>query len=379
MNKPIIKTNLSNDYLKSLKHETPYLLIDLKKVVLNYIEIQSALPGFKVHYAVKANNNNRVLEVLHREKASFEIASAGELRRLARINVPANKIIFSNPVKIPDHIKRSYEYGVKIFAVDSTTELEKIAKFAPKSNINIRLKVSNNGSLINLSNKFGATLNECITIAKLAKQKKIGLNGITFHVGSQAESLSVWETALKEVSKLKDALAKVNIVPKSLNIGGGFPVGFNNTIPKIELIGETILSSIKKYKLSSLDLQCEPGRYIVASSGIIVASIIGETKRNKDNWLYLDLGRFQAFIELFESMGILYRVINIHRYSKTKETRPYTLTGPTCDSYDTIATNIALPASTKVGDKLAFLDAGAYTIVYGAPFNDFPIPKTYYK
>jgi ornithine decarboxylase len=140
-------------------------------------------------------------------------------------------------------------------------------------------------------------------------------------------------------------------------------------------IGKKISKNIKKLPYP-VKLWCEPGRYLVGEAGVMVTTIIGKTTRHNNPWVFVDAGRFQAFVEMFESNSLQYPIFtSIDDIPSSKPKSLYTVTGPSCDSYDTISRDISLPTNLQVGDRVYFATAGAYTHVYGAPFNDFPVPK----
>lgn len=357
-----------------MKHKTPILEIDLKKVINQYQLLASSLYGCRVFYAVKANPEREVLRILDEQGSSFEIASLGELERLIEIGVSTKRVIFSNPVKIPFHIERAFKLGVCYFAFDTAGELEKIARYAPGANVYLRLDVSNTGSQIKLSAKFGCNKTDAVNLMCKARELSLVPVGITFHVGSQAEQIDVWGQAIKDVRDVMISLLRHDMRLDFVNVGGGFPAPYGGQAPKIAMIASEIKKAVKRlpYKL---ELWCEPGRYLVAEAGTIHSHVIGRAMRRDGHWLYLDTGRFQSFIELFESEDIMYSVW-CNRNSKKK--LAYTLTGPTCDSFDTIMHNVLLPENIEVGDRISFGMCGAYTHVYGAPFNDFPVPVVTY-
>ena len=355
-----------------LQYKEPLLEIKLKTVINQYKKLNNSLPDFKIFYAVKCNPETPILDTLNKQGAYFEVASIGELKRLNQIGVDLSKVIYSNPVKPVSHIGQAFKMGIKSFSYDSQEELKKISQNAPNAQVYLRMNVSNNGSQINLSNKFGCDKKDAVNLIKKALNYKLQPIGITFHVGSQAENLDVWQNAINDSKNVLNNLMKQNIKLKVLNIGGGFPVNYGKKVPDINQISIKITDCLKKlpYKM---ELWCEPGRYLVADAGTIYSQVIGAVKRGSENWLYLDVGRFQAFIELFESEDITYPVTCVSK--KSAATKKYVLTGPTCDSYDTIMRDVTLPTNIELGDIITFSACGAYTHVYGAPFNDFCVPK----
>lgn len=358
------KTNINLDILSGLKTETPFLLMDLNKVESNYKKLSELMPGFSIYYAMKCNPEQPILEKLSSLGSHFEIAAIGELHRLEKIGVAPSEVIFSNPVKIPSHIKEAYKRGVRNFAFDSATEIVKIAQNAPGSNVYARVSVSNYGSVIKLSNKFGANPEHIVALMGLALDHDLVPNGLAFHVGSQAENVHIWDAAILTMKDLIARLKKAGIEIDVLNVGGGFPIQYSDPVPGMEEVTKVILKSIKKNIPKDITLICEPGRALVGDAGVIGTTVIGTASRNQDPWLYLDTGRFQSFIEMFESEELKYPVVAVTKEGSKHINQPYTLTGPTCDSYDTIMHNISLPVGMSLGDRVYFGSAGAYTLVY---------------
>lgn len=373
-----ITKNLTLKALNQLELKTPFFLIDLDEIKIRYQTLAECMPNCKVYYAMKANPEERILKTLDNEGSKFEIASIGELHRLEKIGVKPKTVIFSNPIKIVKHIKEAHKAGVEYFAFDSLSELEKIASNAPGAKVFLRIAVSNRGSLIELASKFGAEPMHATSLMGSAQDLGLKPIGLAFHVGSQAENISVWDAAFETVADIRSRLKKAGIDIRALNIGGGFPIRYSGPIPLVSEIAEKIKDNIRRFELDDLEHWCEPGRYLVGTSGIIGGSVILRTARHQHEWLYLDVGRFQAFAEMFESEDIQYPVYVSSRTDTKSIPQNFVVTGPTCDSYDTIFKGIDLPNTVKEGDRLYFANAGAYTTVYGSEFNDFPLPEVCY-
>lgn len=370
--------NLSAATLSTVSQPTPYLIMDLGGVCSQYDSLKKNLPGVEIFYAVKCNPEEQILQALQNSGSSFEVASLGELKRLTKIGVKPEDVIYSNPVKPIEHIRGAFELGLRHFAFDSPEELEKLAEHAPGARVYLRMSVSNHGSLINLSNKFGANKTHASALLTLAEDLGLVPYGIAFHIGSQSESLELWDRAFEDVLDVLEELKGSSIKLSVLNIGGGFPVTYTEKVPSIEKIGKVITNNIKRLPYG-MDIWCEPGRFLVGEPGVIAATVIGRATRQNKPWLYLDVGRFQAFVEMFESDSLQYPVFtSIDGSPGSTPKSLYTITGPSCDSYDTISREVSLPTNLKLGDKLYFGTAGAYTHVYGAPFNDFDVPTVIY-
>ena len=357
---------------------TPCLVVDLAIVRSQIRLLREALPECRLFYAMKCNPEPDVIRAVLGEGCGIEIASLGELQHLQQHGlVTPDHLISSNPVKPRQDIASQAEAGVKCFAADSRAEIEKIAAVAPTSSVFVRFNVSNSGSLVDLSRKFGCDPHDVLPLMRLAKAVGLQADGLAFHVGSQAEEPAAWASALKTAGNAIQELDKEGISVQILNVGGGFPAQYHRAVPGISEIADVVRESVRKYVPREIELWAEPGRFITAAAGTLVSTIIGRATRGDTEWLYLDVGRFQAFGELFESEEFRYPVSSSRDLEEVDsvDRRPFTLTGPTCDSYDTIMGEVFLPAGLAEGDRIHFAQAGAYTHVYGSSFNGCPVPQ----
>lgn len=345
---------------------TPHLIIDLDQVRKKYRLIKKLFNFSKIFYAVKANPHKRIIETLSKEGSGFEINSFPELQLLIKSRVSPSKIISSGTIKKPDFIREAYEYGVDRFAVDSIAEIEKIAKFAPRSSIYIRVEVSNKGSEWPLTRKFGVPLKTARELYKYAQSKKLRAIGLTFHPGSQCMRILNWRSGLSKVAQMIKTVDNKNNF-SLINIGGGIPIQHTRVIPQISKIAASIQASLKK-EFPDAEVHMEPGRAVVGDSGTMVASVIGVAKRSRKNWLYLDVGVLNGLFETIE--GFDYEVLAQKRGSK----KNWVVAGPSCDSIDVIFKSKQLP-NLDVGDRLFIMNTGAYTTAYGSNFNGYPPPQ----
>ena len=351
------------------KVPTPALLMDLEGVRTRFLSIKRSFPQVKVYYAVKANDDLNILRTLAGEGAGFEVASVSELEKVVSLGVSADRIISSNPVKPHDFIDYANSLGVNRFAVDSFTEVEKIARIAPRARVYVRITVPNEGSEWPLSRKFGVDLDTALEILEYAKEKGLVPVGLTFHVGSQCNNLRNWFIAIKRSAQLWESARRRGIKLLVLNMGGGIPVHYLQESLRVEDIAYYVEGLMRKYfPTVPYELQMEPGRGVVGDQGIMVCSVIGKAKRGSENWLYIDTGVFNGLAEALG--GIRYPVY----LKKGGELIEWTLGGVSCDSMDVVMKNLYLP-EPEVGDRVYLLSTGAYTAVYGADFNGFPPPK----
>lgn len=355
---------------------TPYILTDLAIVKGNAKQLKELLSNVKIYYAVKSNSHPRIIDALDDIVEGYDIASLGEWELLKQHNVKPGRILFSNPVKIARHIEHTFNAGIRYYALDSLDEIKKLSEFAPGANVYIRIQVSNYGSKFPLSRKYGILPAHVAEYASLAKDLGLQVRGLAFHVGSQAENLQVWETAFKICNEAIERLQKAGIDVDFLDIGGGFPANYGQPVPSISVVCGFINQAIKQYVPEKVQVVAEPGRFIVANASVVVTEITAREHRSGTDWLYLDMGIFQGLMEPLEMRDWQYPVFTNKTHKGYK--KAFTLTGPTCDAYDTIGDEYTLPAEIERGDKLYIASTGAYTSVYESNFNGFEKPKNYF-
>jgi ornithine decarboxylase len=356
-------------FLKDTDREPPYLLIDTAKVKQKVRSIGKQVKNSKVFYAVKANPDVEVIRLADKLGLGFEIASEGELRILSSIGVGPERIITSNPVKSFRFLKMAAEYGVSYFAYDSKDEVLKLCDYVPGASVYVRLSVPNEGSEWPLSKKFAVELDEAEELLLFAKKKGLNPVGVTFHVGSQCTNVYSWNSALDKAKDLWDRAEKSGVHLSVLNIGGGYPIKYTKNVVDIPTIEKNINTLIYERFPRGTKIFIEPGRAVVGDAGIFVSRVIGKARRGDEDWLYIDVGVFNG---LMESVGgIKYSYI----VEGSRQSRQWTLAGPSCDSFDVIDKDIILP-EPEIGNLVLILSSGAYTISYASEFNGFSIPKT---
>jgi len=366
------------DVLESLTYPTPFKLTRTSILRHNVEEFKKALPRVEVFYAIKSASDKEIIEAIDDLVDGYDIASLGEHDHLKKIGVNASRMIYSNPVKVPKHIEKTFESGVQHFAFDSIGEIKKIAEFAPGANVYLRLKVSDYGSKFPLSKKFGADPINAVAYMDVAREFGLNPIGLSFHVGSQSESPQTWEVAFETVGATIKRLSKVGINIELLDIGGGVPATYVDRIPTIKEIAQVINNSIDEHIPDNIRIISEPGRYISADASVIVSKVIGRAHRGSEEWLFLDMGVFQGLMESLEMSNWRFPVFTKRGNGSRPSSTPFTLTGPSCDAYDTIGFEYFLPPDLDVGDRLYIGSAGAYTTVYESNFNGFEPPEKYY-
>ena len=372
--------SLSPQVLAGLDLPTPFLVGDRAMLRDRFRDFRSALPGVHPFFAVKCNSTPQVLEAALETGASFEVASLGELRLVQEVGVDPRDALYSNTVKPPAHIAGAAASGLWRFAFDSEGELLKIAHHAPGSAVYVRVRVDDSRSVFPLSRKFG--VEACEARALMHRARSLGLQpyGITFHVGSQCTSTAAWVQAIGSVALLMRQLLSDGIRIEMLNIGGGFPAWYGDAIPDIGQIG-TVVNRALHDLLPYLPvlMAAEPGRHLVAETAVLVSTVLGREVRAGEEWLYLDVGAYNGLMETQQAMGQWRFPLWSSRCDHAVAPQiPFTVTGPTCDSADTMFYDVPLPETIGEGDRIYVASAGAYTLSYASSFNGFPPPQPYF-
>jgi ornithine decarboxylase len=358
---------------------TPCLVMDLDRVAENYDAMREALPSARIYYAVKANPAAPILSLLADKGSCFDAASLAEIEMCLAAGAAPRDISFGNTVKKPSAIAAAHQHGVPLFAFDSEEELRKIAAHAPGAKVYCRIAVANVGAEWPLAKKFGTTVERARALMHQAPTLGLVPYGLSFHVGSQQTGTAAYEIAIAEVAMLFTDLRDAGLPVRMLNLGGGFPVRYQDDVPGTDVFGNAIMRSMVEAFGNDLpDMLIEPGRAIVANAGIVAAEAVLVCRRMPEDerrWVYLDIGRYGGLAET-EGEAIRYRIT-----AGTGQTGPVVLAGPSCDGVDVIyeKTPYRLPLDLAPGDRVLIHDTGAYVTTYASQsFNGFaPLEEHY--
>ena len=369
------------NWLNKNNSSSPKLVYDLEEIKKNFLTFTKLFNGIKPYYAVKANPNEKILEVLRELGANFDCASLSEVKKCIDLNISPKKISFGNTVKRLDEIKKAFKLGVNLFAFDCEEELLKIAAYAPNSDVYCRLQVSNGGAEWPLSKKFGCASRELEHLLIQAKELLLNPIGLSFHVGSQQLSINTWVSAINTSSKIYKKFNEKYFKLNFLNIGGGMPVDYSNNKTNIKNYSKSIVNEIKKKFGPAIpkNIIAEPGRFLVASAGILECEIVLIKSKVKSDikWLYLDVGRYSGLAET-EGEAIKYRIESSKE--KNEKKIKYIIAGPSCDSHDILYKKklYSLPRKLSIGDRLRIYAAGSYIISYQSNFNGIKKIKEFF-
>ncbi|MDR2372284.1 MAG: type III PLP-dependent enzyme [Puniceicoccales bacterium] len=365
------------------KHETPFLVVNLDIVKRNYLKMKECFPYASIYYPVKANPALPVLELLRDLGSCFDIASIYEMDALLDIGVSPDRMSYGNIIKKVSHIEYAYEKGVRLFVSDSEADLRNLAIAAPESRVFIR--ISSEGADTAdwpLSRKFGCHPDMAIDLLLLAQKLRLQPCGVSFHVGSQQRDIGAWDSSIAKVRYIFNYLKDAGIPLTLINMGGGLPARYINKTCDIDVYAQEITRYLREdfSEESPLEIIMEPGRSLVAGSGVLVTEVVLVSQKSRvgvDRWVYIDTGTFNGLIETIgESL----------KYPLYCETRGplsdnFIIAGPTCDSQDILYENFRnpLPQNIAIGSRIYWLTTGAYTVSYcSVGFNGFPPLQTYF-
>jgi len=369
---------LTPNILQGLAREygTPLFVVDHQALRKNYAEFKRRLPRVQAYYAVKANSDPTIVKTLYRAGASFDVASLPELM-LVRENIESlpstqrrafirDKIIYANTIK---DVRTLAELDVyePLVTYDNYAEIEKIKRHAPSARLILRIRVPNEGAVVELSSKFGAAPDEAMDLIQAATRVGLAVEGISFHVGSQCTDFSSYLRALSLAAGVFEEAGRQGKTQfKMLDIGGGFPVPYDSQVKPFRVLAKMLNTELNRLFPRDVKIIAEPGRFMVATACTAVASVIGKAVRDGKPCYYIDDGVYHTF------SGIIFDHIQYHLKAFTDGPRETcAVFGPTCDALDTISQAEELP-DLELGDLVYSEDIGAYTHASSTWFNGFP-------
>ncbi len=361
------------------EHGTPLFVVDHDALRRNYREFKRHLPRVQAYFAVKANPLPEIVRTLYLEGASFDVASMPEFN-IVYDNVKDmppkqrqdwiwDKIIYANPNKPEETLEELNGYK-PLVSFDNAEELQKIREHAPQAGVVLRLKVPNTGAMVELSSKFGAAPGEAVDLILLAESLGLTCEGLSFHVGSQTTNFENYVQALALCANLfKEASERGYRKMNLLDIGGGFPARYDDTVKPFRELARTIDRELRRLFPSNIQILAEPGRFLVATACKSVSKVIGKAVREGKPSYYIDDGVYHTY------SGVIFDHCKYPvRAFKKGPTRISAVYGPTCDALDVISMAENLPELER--DDLVYSEnIGAYSHASSTHFNGFPPAK----
>ena len=323
-------------------------------------------------YAVKANSNLAVLNVLAQQGAGFDIVSQGELERVLKAGGEAGKVVFSGVGKLPEEMRRALQVGVYCFNVESEAELEtlngvagEMGKIAPVSlrvNPDVDAQTHPYISTGLKENKFGIDIDRAITVfERAAELPNIKVTGIDCHIGSQLTSVTPFMDALDRLLDRIDELSAKGIQLEHMDIGGGLGVRYRDEQPPTP--GDYVSALLEKLGSRKIKILMEPGRAIAANAGIMLTRVLLLKSTEAKHFAVVD-GAMNDLIRpsLYSAWQNIIPVT-----PRAGQTQSYDIVGPVCETGDFLGKDREL--SIAPGDLLAICSAGAYGFVMSSNYN----------
>ena len=328
-------------------------------------------------YAVKANSNIGILNVMAKLGSGFDIVSQGELERVLAAGGEASKVVFSGVAKSRAEIMRALEVGIRCFNVESIAELHhinqiagemgKIAPISLRVNPDVDAHTHPYISTGLKENKFGVSVDEAREVYKLAATlPHVKITGMDCHIGSQLTELQPFLDATDRLIRLIEQLQEDGITLKHLDLGGGLGVTYTDeTPPHPSDYAAALLNKLKNYK--DLEIILEPGRAIAANAGILVAKVQYLKSNESRNFAITDTGMNDMIRPaLYEAYM---NIIEIDR-TLEREKAIYDVVGPVCETSDFLGKQRELAIAE--GDYIAQRSAGAYGASMSSNYNSRP-------
>ena len=328
-------------------------------------------------YAVKANSNIGILNVMAKLGSGFDIVSQGELERVLAADGEASKVVFSGVAKSRAEIMRALEVGIRCFNVESVAELHhinqiagemgKVAPISLRVNPDVDAHTHPYISTGLKENKFGVSVDEAREVYKLAATlPHVKITGMDCHIGSQLTELQPFLDATDRLIRLIEQLKEDGITLKHLDLGGGLGVTYTDeTPPHPSDYAAALLNKLKDYK--DLEIILEPGRAIAANAGILVAKVQYLKSNESRNFAITDTGMNDMIRPaLYEAYM---NIIEIDRTLEREKTI-YDVVGPVCETSDFLGKQRELAIAE--GDYIAQRSAGAYGASMSSNYNSRP-------
>jgi len=352
------------------QHGSPLLILDCDQLVKQYNALTEALPGVELFYAIKALPHPAAIQTLDALGAGFDIATSGEIELLREQHASARHTIHTHPIKRDKDIRDALRFGCTTFVVDNVYELEKFVDFRHRVGLLVRVSFPNPNTPIDLSRKFGCREDEVSILIQKAQSLGLHVKGLSFHAGSQSPDSRNHVHAIERCTEIiNQVYQNSGKLLSILDIGGGFPVEYTQSIMDISSFCEPINAVIKKLP-DHIQVIAEPGRFLCAPAMTAVSKVMGKAKRGDACWYYLDDGVYGSYSgQLFD-----HALYPLTIFSDIKEIEQAVIAGPTCDSIDVIAEQINIPP-LAIGDIVVGHQMGAYTSASSTHFNLFDKAK----
>lgn len=373
--------NINQIDLGRLKEfETPfyYYDLDLLNETLDKAKAAADKRGFHVHYALKANFNDRILGLIQSKGFGADCVSGNEVQKSIDSGFPANQITFAGVGKSDKEINLALKHQIFAFNVESIQELLVINELAAKQNVKAKVSLRINPNVDAHThhyittgldeNKFGVPNSELEKAASVLREcDHIDLLGLHFHVGSQITDINVFKSLCVKVNEWKNWFEERGTTIKVLNVGGGLGVDYHEPDAHPFADFEAYFDVFDKFleRTPQQEVHFELGRALVAQAGTLLSRVLYTKSGVKKNFLILDTGMTELMRPaLYQAFHKIEKLGNNDGLEKLN----YDVVGPICESSDCFGKEVTLPVSER-GDLIAIRTAGAYGEVMASKYN----------
>ncbi len=351
------------------ERETPFYFYDMTLLEDTLKTLTEANKyGYQVHYALKANINTPVLEMIRQYGLGVDCVSGNEIRIALKHGFAPDHIVLAGVGKTDQEIRLAIEQDIFSINVESLPELEVINEIAgglgKKANVSIRINPEMEAGTHHYittgtrENKFGISSKELLqNLDRIKNMASISFMGLHYHIGSQVTDLSRFIGLAEKANELQSELASAGIKPDHLNVGGGLGIDYHHPVEHpIPDFGTYFRTFNEHLKLSgNQKVHFELGRSIVGQCASIISRVVYVKESEHINFAILDAGMSDLMRpSLYQAY---HKVVNLS--SKAQEEETYDVVGPICETSDFFQRNYKLPI-TKRGDLMAIMSAGAY-------------------
>ena len=372
---------LQNISLKRLANQygTPTFIYDsnlIKKSFHLLKNIMDPLNG-KIHFAVKSNDNLGIIKYINNLGAGTDVVSIGELKRCLKVSVKPEDIIFSGVGKQKDEIEFAINQNIKQLNAESIDELKDIIEISKdiKKKVNIALRVNldinakthKKISTGDENSKFGIIYNDIADAYKLINEASfIKPYGLAIHVGSQLFDYDVFFKTFSKIKNLAIELRNLGYEIHHLDLGGGFGVDYTM---ENSLNYQSFSKALNEvFKNKEFQLSVEPGRSLIADSGVLLTRVIRTKSTNLKNFLIVDAAMNNLIRPTLYNATHLIKPVNL---KSDRSSKKYDIVGPICETGDFLGIDFNLQ-ETKKNEILAIMTCGAYGSVMRSNYNSRP-------
>lgn len=374
---------------KDFRHiDTPFYYYDtaLLKATLDAIcAAIASQPNYYVHYAMKANANPKLMQLIREAGFGVDCVSGGEIRTAIAEGFEADSIMFAGVGKSDWEIRLALQLGIFSFNVESLAELEVIQELAEQEQriarvclrINPDVEAHTHTHIVTgmAENKFGIALDDMMMVIEKANQyANISLKGLHFHIGSQITDMQDFKDLCKRINAIQDQLNAQGVYPEIINVGGGLGVDYyapsENPIPDFKAYFSVFMDCLQLRDGQSLHF--ELGRSIVAQCGSLMTRVLYVKQSVDKQFAIVDAGMTELIRPAL--YGAYHHIENLT--STADKMQKYDVVGPICESSDIFAADFSLP-TTQRGDILAIRSAGAYGESMASCYNCRQLPSSY--